>query len=726
MMSTNQATMDALQVENTYLRQRVAELEQQPQPDIQLNEAHIQTLIKHIAAAIFIHHNGQFRYANPAAAAMLGYSLEELHTCQFADFVHPDSLSIVEQRAAARQRGESVPAHYEVKIVTKSGEVRWIDTHNSCMLFMGEPVILVTCFDVTERKQMEEALRQNQMLLQGVIDGVPAAIIAKDCTGRYILANVYAAQGVGLTPAQVVGLTDDDLLPPDQAAAATTREQQVLAMGKPVQREITMSLVDGTHTTFVTNFPICDDQGTIYAVGGIGLDITARKQIEEELRESEERFRALFEKSADAIVLLSDEGVIACNQAMVDMLRADSREQLLHTLPTDSSPERQPDGRYSSEKANEMMTKAIEQGYHCFEWVHRRLDGTEIMVEVLLTSIILHGKTILYSVSRDITERKRAEETLRSREAILQAVGFAGEQLIGDTHLAASIPMVLSHLGVATHVDRVYIFENTTTSTGTLVTSQRYEWVAPGIKPCIEDPVLQNLPYLEAGLERWVSLLSQQQTVVGAEYAFPPDERMLLEVQQVQSIAVVPIFVGQQWWGFLGFDTCRHERVWHPAEIDALRAAASLIGSTIQARATEDERAALQQQVIDAQRDALRELSTPLIPISDKVVIMPLIGSIDSVRSQQILETLLTGVTQRQSTLAILDITGVSMVDTQVAQGLVSAAQAVKLLGAQVMLTGIGPQLAQTLVQLSADLGGITTHGSLQAGIAAALGRRAA
>jgi len=131
--------------------------------------------------------------------------------------------------------------------------------------------------------------------------------------------------------------------------------------------------------------------------------------------------------------------------------------------------------------------------------------------------------------------------------------------------------------------------------------------------------------------------------------------------------------------------------------------------------------AQLQQQVIDAQRDALRELSTPLIPISDEVVIMPLIGTIDSNRAQQIMAVLLEGVARHQANLVILDITGVAVVDTPVAQAIINAAQAVKLLGAQVMLTGIQPQMAQTLVQIGLDLSGISTQGSLQAGIALAL-----
>jgi rsbT co-antagonist protein RsbR len=138
-----------------------------------------------------------------------------------------------------------------------------------------------------------------------------------------------------------------------------------------------------------------------------------------------------------------------------------------------------------------------------------------------------------------------------------------------------------------------------------------------------------------------------------------------------------------------------------------------------------DERSALQEQVIAAQQATLRELGTPIVPISDGVVAMPLIGAIDSARAQQVIETLLEGVTTSHASIAILDITGVQVVDTQVANTLLRAAQAVRLLGTQVVLTGIRPEVAQTLVGLGLDLSGITTLASLQTGISYAL-RKAA
>jgi rsbT co-antagonist protein RsbR len=127
------------------------------------------------------------------------------------------------------------------------------------------------------------------------------------------------------------------------------------------------------------------------------------------------------------------------------------------------------------------------------------------------------------------------------------------------------------------------------------------------------------------------------------------------------------------------------------------------------------------EEVITAQKEALRELSTPIIPISDTVMIMPLIGTIDTARAQQVIETLLEGVAASRIRTAIIDITGVLLVDTQVANVLIQAAQAVKLLGAQVVLTGIRPEVSQTLVGLGIELRGIVTQSTLQSGIAYAI-----
>jgi len=141
-------------------------------------------------------------------------------------------------------------------------------------------------------------------------------------------------------------------------------------------------------------------------------------------------------------------------------------------------------------------------------------------------------------------------------------------------------------------------------------------------------------------------------------------------------------------------------------------------------RQAEEERLKLQDEIIRMQAATLEQLSTPLIPISDDILVMPLIGTIDSRRAQKMTETLLQGLVIHQARTAILDITGVPVVDIEVAQGLLRAAQAARLLGVRVVLTGIRPEVAQTLVGLGADLRGIVTSSTLQNGISAAIALR--
>ncbi|HEY0137420.1 MAG TPA: PAS domain-containing protein [Nannocystis sp.] len=141
-------------------------------------------------------------------------------------------------------------------------------------------------------------------------------------------------------------------------------------------------------------------------------------------------------------------------------------------------------------------------------------------------------------------------------------------------------------------------------------------------------------------------------------------------------------------------------------------------------RAAEEAQKQRQEEIIRAQAHAIAELSTPMIPITDGVLVMPLIGMMDSMRAKQVMDALLSGLAQNRGRVAILDITGVPVVDTATANALIQAAHAARLLGAEVILTGIRPEVAQTLVTLDAKLGSITTRGTLQSAIELVLGRR--
>lgn len=129
----------------------------------------------------------------------------------------------------------------------------------------------------------------------------------------------------------------------------------------------------------------------------------------------------------------------------------------------------------------------------------------------------------------------------------------------------------------------------------------------------------------------------------------------------------------------------------------------------------------VQDEMLRAQEALLAELSTPILRISDRALVLPLIGAIDSTRAQHVVESLLEAVGGQGADLVLLDITGVPLVDTQVANVLIQCAKAVRLLGARMLLTGIRPDVAQTIVALGIDLGDIITRADLREGIAFAL-----
>jgi rsbT co-antagonist protein RsbR len=135
----------------------------------------------------------------------------------------------------------------------------------------------------------------------------------------------------------------------------------------------------------------------------------------------------------------------------------------------------------------------------------------------------------------------------------------------------------------------------------------------------------------------------------------------------------------------------------------------------------EDERAQLQEELVRQHAAIVAELSTPLVPVTDQVMVMPLVGRIDASRAERVLDALIGGMHESGAGFVILDITGVPEVDDAVADTLLRAARAVSLLGAEVVLTGIRAEVARRLIALETPLNHVVTHGTLKAGIAHAL-----
>jgi GAF domain-containing protein len=160
------------------------------------------------------------------------------------------------------------------------------------------------------------------------------------------------------------------------------------------------------------------------------------------------------------------------------------------------------------------------------------------------------------------------------------------------------------------------------------------------------------------------------------------------------------------------------------ARTEELRVANEHLEQQLVERAkAEAARAALQEEVIRVQRERLSELSAPMIPITEKVMVMPLIGTMDAARAEQIAKAALHGAAATRAAVLIVDITGITQFDRSLATAVVQTASALRLLGAEVVVTGVRPEVAQALVRLNEPLGLVATMGTLQSGIRHALER---
>ena len=274
---------------------------------------------------------------------------------------------------------------------------------------------------------VEQTLVQERFLMRTLMENIPEHVYFKDRDSRFIAVSESKAHRDGMASAAMLGKSDFDLFSDEHARQAFDDEQRIMQTGQPIvdleERETWPNRPDTWVST--TKMPLRDAQGQIVGTFGISRDITERKQAEAALRESEKKFRRLFESTQDAIMTLEPPSwrFTSGNPAAVKMFGAKDEEEFLAHGPWELSADRQPDGRASAEKSKEMIETAVRRGSHFFEWTHRRIGGEEFPADVLLTRMEQGEKIAVQATVRDITERKRTELALRvaATEALASA-----------------------------------------------------------------------------------------------------------------------------------------------------------------------------------------------------------------------------------------------------------------------------------------------------------------
>jgi two-component system sensor histidine kinase/response regulator len=342
----------------------------------------------------------------------------------FLSSIHPDDQERVGAAWSAALKGTPYDVEHRILV---GDRVRWVreraivvrDDSGAELRGLG------TVQDVTEQRQAAHQLAQSQALLRNVLDAVPVRIFWKDRQCRYLGCNPIFARDAGKTnPNEVVGKLDDDMGWADQADLYRADDHQVMASGVPrLNFEEPQTTPDG-HTIYLrtSKVPLRDEQGDVFGVLGIYDDITQRRQTEDQLKESEERFRALFNASRDAIYLHDGPTIVDCNPAALTLLGKTDRSDIVGMTPARRAAPDTEDAREAAARSAERITAALAGDPQQFEWPARKSDGNEVLLDVQLTRVDIGGRAYVQAIARDITERKKAEAVLREERLLRDTI----------------------------------------------------------------------------------------------------------------------------------------------------------------------------------------------------------------------------------------------------------------------------------------------------------------
>jgi PAS domain S-box-containing protein len=403
----------------------ISDITERKQADEALRESEMKfrALAESSASAIFLLQGEKFRYINPSFESMTGYSMHELAKMDYREIVHQNSQALVREKALARQRGENVPFRYEIKIITKNNEEKWIDFTSTVIDFENKPTILVSGFDITERKLTEEALRQSEILYRSVIENIQDTFYRTDMDGTLTMMSPSGGKLFGYDSVdQLIGckVAETFYMNPE------SRKQLIASIetqGFVKDYEVKLRRCDGAVIDVSTSsHPYFDDNGVMLGIEGMLRDISQRKRAEESLRHSEERFSKAFHISpAPTIISTINEGrYIDVNDEFLHMIGY-SREEMIGRTASELNVWT----NYEDRKT--VAQKLIEKGFLRREMLHLRTKkGDTRNVLVSAEIITINGENLILSLFYDITDQEKLEARLRQAQKMESIGTLAG------------------------------------------------------------------------------------------------------------------------------------------------------------------------------------------------------------------------------------------------------------------------------------------------------------
>jgi len=440
---------ESLEEAKRQLRER-----QQAEKELQERENMLSSIFRAAPTGIGVVSNRVLTLVNSRICEMTGWTQEELIGKNSRILYPTDADFEYVGKEKYRQIAEQGTGTVETRWQCKDGRIINVLLSSTPINPLDQAAgVTFTALDITGRKRAEEALRESEEKYRQTMNVAPIGIyIIQDMLFKFVnpeMARLHGYDADGMI---------DSISPPDALVAPEHREmvrQTLLKRQQGVRGlpyEIKAMRKDGSLFDAMVW-----GQGILYkgkpaSVGSL-LDISERKHAEESLKESEHRYRTLFESASDSIFVMKGNLFFDCNSKTLEMFGC-RREQIIGVSPDQFSPLLQPDGRNSREKALEKINATYSGTPQSFEWQHCKVDGTPFMTEVSLSRFELGSSIFLLAIVRDITEHNLLEEQLRQAQK-MEAVGILAGGVAHDfNNILSSIVGYASLLQMLPGLDR--------------------------------------------------------------------------------------------------------------------------------------------------------------------------------------------------------------------------------------------------------------------------------
>ncbi len=395
-------------------------------------------IMSHVGVAIYIVQDNIFVYTSPLYQKLTGYSDTELTGHDSLDYLHPEDRAKTRENAIKSLRGTRTDP-YEYRFIRKNGEVMWILEMVTSITYKGERASLGSFMDITERKRMEETLRQSEEKYRAIIENIQDGYFEIDLAGNLTFFNDSLCKIHGYPQEELMGMNNRQHTDKENSEKAFKAFRKIYKTGK-LGRVFDYEIIrkDGTKKLVEVSASLQkDSSGKPIGFSGITRDITERKEAETAVRYSEEKYRTIIETIEDGYFEVDLAGNYTfVNDSICRQMRY-SREELI------GMNNRQFQEEKNAEKTYRFFAGIYNTGkpVRAFEMEVIRKDGTRQISEVSISLIRdAEGKPIGFrGTSRDISERKQMEETIRQSEERYRTLIEEMEEWYFETDLAGDI-----------------------------------------------------------------------------------------------------------------------------------------------------------------------------------------------------------------------------------------------------------------------------------------------